>query len=502
LKEAPDGVWKESPQINPGKSVVKVMNRKNSILVVDDELNILEVIKARLEYNNFNVDTATSGKDALSLFAKNNYSAILTDLHMPEMDGFDLMSEIRNYDTEIPIIFLTAHSSLEKAVKSIKKGAYNFLEKPLDAKFVNYIIDAVNDYEEKKQKNTEKFFRSLSWNITRDYPYIIAKSQVMKNVLNRIKKVSGCDSTILIHGESGTGKELVARALHSGRIRKKGDFIVVDCGTTHDMLLESELFGHVKGAFTNAHTDKKGLFELADGGTIFLDEVASISWEMQKKLLRVIQEGEIRRVGDTRYKRINVRIISATNKKLSEAVEKGTFRKDLYYRLNVIAIKIPPLRERAEDVPILTDYFLEMFSDKMGKRPKQFQNHILEMMLDYPWPGNVRELRNFVESAVAVSNGEYIDEEDIEGTDLLNYSMEENDDKNDSISDMEDGNLNLELNERKLIVAALEKSNWVQKDAAKLLGINSRVINYRIKKMKIDCKAKYHDYAFQESESG
>jgi DNA-binding NtrC family response regulator len=462
------------------------MTPTNSVLVVDDEENILEVIKARLEYNDFKVDTATSGKDALLLFKKNNYSAILTDLYMPEMDGFKLMEEIRNYNNEIPVIFLTAHSSLEKAVMSIKEGAYNFLEKPLNAKFVSYIADAVNDYMKKKRNEAERRgAASEDW--PKCFSNIIAESNAMKAVLERVTKVSGYDSTILIHGESGTGKELIAHALHSGGERKEGNFVVVDCGTTHDLLIESELFGHVKGSFTNAHTDKKGLFEFADGGTVFLDEIASVSLEMQKKLLRVIQEGEIRRVGDNNYKKVDVKVVSATNKDLLEAVEKGNFREDLYYRLKVISIKIPPLRERIDDIPVLTDYFLRIFSEKMNKNVLQFDDNIMEIMLRYPWPGNVRELKNFVESAVAVSSSEIICEKDIHGTDLLN-SEEGGGKTTGSVSFGKAENINLKSNERELIIAALKKSNWVQKDAAKLLGISSRVINYKIKKMKIELK--------------
>jgi DNA-binding NtrC family response regulator len=463
-----------------------IMIPVNSILVVDDEENILEVIKARLEYNDFKVDTATSGKDALLLFKKNNYSAVLTDLYMPEMDGFKLMAKIRNYNNEVPVIFLTAHSSLEKAVMSIKEGAYNFLEKPLNEKFVSYIADAVNDYMKKKQNEGEKGI-AVSEDWPKCFSNIIAESDAMKDVLKRIKQVLEYDSTILIHGESGTGKELVARALHSGGVRKKGNFVVVDCGTTHDLLIESELFGHVKGAFTNAHTDKEGLFEFADGGTVFLDEIASISLEMQKKLLRVIQEGEVRRVGDNNYKKVDVKIVSATNKDLLEAVEKGTFREDLYYRLKVISIKIPPLSERVEDIPVLTDYFLKMFSEKMNKNVHKFNENIKEIMLRYPWPGNVRELKNFVESAVAVSSSKIICEKDIQGTDLLNNEKELIK-ATDSVFIGKEENINLKLNERELIISALKKSNWVQKDAAKLLGISSRVINYKIKKMKIVLK--------------
>jgi len=462
------------------------MTPKNSVLVVDDEENILEVIKARLEYNDFKVDTATSGKDALLLFKKNNYSAILTDLYMPEMDGFKLMAEIRNYNDKIPVIFLTAHSSLEKAVMSIKEGAYNFLEKPLNAKFVSYIADAVNDYMKKKQHEAEKMGAAPEdW--PKCFSNIIAESNAMKAVLDRVKKVSGYNSTILIHGESGTGKELIAHALHSGGERKEGNFVVVDCGTTHDLLIESELFGHVKGSFTNAHTDKKGLFEFADGGTVFLDEIASVSLEMQKKLLRVIQEGEIRRVGDNNYKKVDVKVVSATNKDLLEAVEKGTFREDLYYRLKVISIKIPPLRERIDDIPVLADYFLRIFSEKMNKNVLQFEDNIMEIMLRYPWPGNVRELKNFVESAVAVSSSEIICEKDIHGTDMQNSEKGEGK-TTGSVSFGKAENINLKSNERELIIAALKKSNWVQKDAAKLLGISSRVINYKIKKMKIELK--------------
>jgi DNA-binding NtrC family response regulator len=462
------------------------MAHKSSILVVDDEENILQVIKARLEYNDFKVDTATSGEDALLLFKKKNYSAVVTDLYMPEMDGFKLMAEIRNYNSEVPVIFLTARSSLEKAVKSIKAGAYNFLEKPFDAKFVNYITDAVNDYKEKVQDGKCFWPKSGDW--PKCFSHIIAKSEAMKAVLKRIEKVLGYDSTILIHGESGTGKELVAHALHSGGARKDGNFVVVDCGTTHDLLIESELFGHVRGAFTNAHTDKIGLFELANGGTVFLDEVAGISLAMQKKLLRVIQEGEIRRVGDTRYKKVNVKIVSATNKDLLEAVEKGTFREDLYYRLKVISIKIPPLRERIEDIPVLIDYFLGMFSKKMNKKVRKVENNIMEMALRYPWPGNVRELKNFVESAVAVSSSDVICEKDIQVTDLGCYDKGLVKTSTLDLNGKEE-NINLRLNERDLIITALKQSNWVQKDAAKLLGISSRVINYKIKKMKIEYKA-------------
>ncbi len=477
------------------------MLKKKSVLVVDDEQNILDVLKVRLEVNGFRVDVALSGDIALSLFKENQYSAVLLDMKMPSgMNGFEVMKELQKLNSDVPIIFLTAHGTIETAVKSMKNGAFYFLSKPYEAdKLIAQVKEAVLLHDDRPRQAAPQSFE-----LPGCFSGIIAKSEPMRALLGRVNTVLGCESTVLIHGESGTGKELIAKALHYGGTRKDKDFVVIDCGATSDSLLESELFGHVKGAFTNAARDKTGLFEVADGGTIFLDEVASISREMQKKLLRVIQEGEIRKVGSISPKKVDVRIISATNRDLLKAVQSGSFREDLYYRLNVLFFDIPPLRHRKEDIPIIAKSLLKGFAKSMGKNVSSFDSSVLHKMSNYSWPGNVRELRNFVESATAVSQGESITERDIASSDLFKHPNSSHSTASteaplpesqlgigsESFFAEEESSVNLREKEQGLIVEALKKSNWVQKDAAKLLGISSRVINYKVRKFRIDCKSR------------
>jgi len=457
------------------------MAQKSRVLVVDDEKDMLDLLQIRLEHNNFEVDTAISGEDALELISNEKYSAVLADIQMPKMDGLELMVKVREIDENIPIIFLTAHGNIKTAVESMKGGAFYFLEKPFDSpKILEQLRRATDPYRDKKAASINKAPDSSNC-----FSNIIANSKVMHSLLERAKNVLEYDSTVLIHGQSGTGKELLAQALHKGGGRSKNKFVVIDCGATHASLLESELFGHVKGAFTNADRDKEGLFEQADGGTIFLDEIASISNEMQKKLLRVIQEGEIRKVGSAQYKKVDVRIISATNRNLLEAVKKGSFREDLYYRLKVIYFDIPSLFQRREDIPIFAEHFLKEFTQKMGKEYiTGFEKGVMEKMAAYPWPGNIRELKNMVESSVAISRNENISEEDIEGSDILNTHGSES----FVLPVSEKHSIDLKENEKELIVSALKKSDWVQKKAAELLGISSRVINYKVQKLNIRCK--------------
>jgi len=384
-------------------SDISGMNETNHILIVDDAKNILATLQARLESKGFTVDTAISPKKALELLGSNSYSAVLSDMRMPEMDGLELMERIDEIDSELPVIFMTAHGDIKIAVESMKHGAFHFMEKTIDRdELVKQLKDAVNIYNAKKQQG----------NTGDPFSKIIAESEPMKRLLERVRMVLDCSSTTaLIHGESGTGKELIASLLHHGGKRQNEKFVVIDCGATHGALLESELFGHVKGAFTGASKDKEGLFERAHGGTIFLDEVASISREMQKKLLRVIQEGEIRKVGSTSYKKVDVRIISATNRDLLEEVKSGRFREDLYYRLKVLCFDLPPLRDRKDDIAVLAKHFLREFSLKMGKNVSGFEDSVIDKMLAYDWPGNIRELKNVVESSTALSKGDRITEE-------------------------------------------------------------------------------------------
>ncbi len=454
------------------------MINNERLLVVDDEEIMCDVLSALLSAEGYQVDLARDGVQALRLIREKEYGAALLDLMMPEMDGFEVLEELGRLESRPVTIVLTAYATIDKAVKATRLGAFDFITKPFKN---DEILLAVKNALEHRRLSEENIRLKKSLQERYSFKNIIGKSAPMQQIFDLVTQVGPTRSTILIHGESGTGKELVAKAVHAASTRAEGPFVAVNCGNIPPDLLESEIFGHVRGAYTGATSSKKGLFEVADGGTIFLDEVATISMEIQAKLLRVIQEREFRRLGGLENIKVDVRIIAATNVDLQQAVREGAFREDLYYRLNVIAIKIPSLRERSEDIPLLVEHFIRKFAEENGRETCTLDPGALKTLLDYDWPGNVRELENVIERAVVLSSGNVI------SADLFPRNLT----ANLAESGMRFPGDGMPLKERvanyekALIVAALEKTDWNQKKAAQLLAVNATTLSEKLKRLRI-----------------
>jgi two-component system response regulator GlrR len=378
---------------------------KAKILAVDDDPGLLTLMKARLEAAKYDVTLSSGGEEAVACASENIFSAAILDFKMEDMDGIVLMERLLKIQPYLPVIILTAHGTIERAVEATKKGAYDFLTKPFEAKDLLYRIEKALEVGRLKVEVDR-----LRHIVKQRYRFdnIIASSEKMQNILNQVAQISATDSTVCLYGESGTGKELMAKAIHLSSPRSKGPFVAINCGAIPEGLLESELFGHVKGAFTSADGPKKGLLQMADGGTLFMDEIAELSMPLQVKLLRVFQDREFFCVGGLRPIKIDVRLVTATNRDLWKAIQEGKFREDLYYRIHVIPIFLPPLRERIEDVPLLANHFLQHFNQEMNKSVKGFSPEVMQRLMLHPWPGNVRELANVVERAVALSTNDVI----------------------------------------------------------------------------------------------
>ena len=452
-----------------------------TILIVDDEKNYTLILAAVLEDAGFETLTANSGPEALEVLSESDVDLILTDMKMPAMDGIDLLERIKKEDADLPVIMMTAHGTVEKAVEAMQKGAYNYILKPFDnERLVLYANKAVSMYRVVKEN------RQLRSAVESRYSFhnIIGKSKAMQDLFHIIRKVAPAAATVLIEGASGTGKELVANALHFNSPRKDKPFVAVNCSALAESLLESELFGHEKGAFTGAVSMKKGRFEIADGGTLFLDEIGELFSGLQVKLLRVLQERVIERVGGVKPIPVNIRLIVATNKSLKAEVAKGNFRVDLFYRLNVVPITLPPLRERLEDIRALVGHFIAKYSDERntGLPVTGIDREVERLFYEYDWPGNVRELENVIERAVVMSPEEIIQVSDLPKDFIDNaYSTLHMD------GIPVDANLydTLALVEKNMIVRALKKANYVQTQAADLLGIGKSGLNQKIKKYKL-----------------
>jgi two-component system response regulator GlrR len=386
---------KERPYL---KSDSNTMNHfKGKILVVDDDRNILEVIKMRLVSGGYQVTTTGNAKEALHLAEQSKFDLLVLDLKLDEGDGISLMEEI---NPDIPVIILTAYGTIKSAVNAMKKGAYGYLTKPFEGHELLLQID--NCLEKNRLSREVESLRQL---VKKKYGFdnIIGKSEKMKKVFEQVTLAAATDSNVYIEGKSGTGKELIAKNLHVASNRKDGPFIAVNCAAIPDTLMESELFGYEKGAFTGANKDKKGLFAESSGGTFFLDEISEMSLAMQAKILRALEEKEFYPVGSRQTIKVDARIIAASNKNLEQEVEKGRFREDLFYRIHVIPIKLPPLQERKEDIPLLSRHFLQKYSKEMGKDVNGFSINAMQKLMSYPWPGNIRELENTIECAVAMT---------------------------------------------------------------------------------------------------
>jgi two-component system, NtrC family, response regulator PilR len=451
------------------------------ILVVDDDEGIREFLEIMLTREGYDVTTAPDATKALSRCRKEKFDLILTDLRMPKVDGIEFLKAVKEISQEAMVILITAYASPETAVSAMKEGAYDYIEKGFNIEDIKTIISGALDKKGIKKEDA-LFIKEVVDAVS--FGNMIGKSKGMLKVYSLIKKVAETPTNVLILGESGTGKELVARAIHENSPRKNMPFAVINCGGVPESLLESELFGYVKGAFTGAYGDKPGLFEVARGGTIFLDEIGDLPPLLQVKLLRVVQEKTFRRVGGTEEKKVDVRIISATNKNLEEKVKDGSFREDLFFRLNVIPINIPPLRERKEDIPVLTKYFIEKCSQAFGKEVRTISSYALELLMKYAFPGNVRELENIIERSVALETSNIILPENLH----LAGSLQEMRGYSD-IDIPDDGfNLNDEVAkyEKHLIEKALKKTKGSKTKAAEILQVSFDSLRYRIEKLAIE----------------
>ncbi|MDD5167928.1 MAG: sigma-54 dependent transcriptional regulator [Syntrophales bacterium] len=450
------------------------------ILVVDDDQGMRDFLEIMLTREGYLVSTVNSAEKALALCKKEKFNLIITDLKMPKMDGIDFLKYIKDYDQDVTVILITAFASAETALSAMREGAYDYIEKDFNIEDLNKIIRKALD--KKGVKREEDFIRDSA-----DVVYfsrMISKSKEMMKIFNTIKKVAETTTNVLILGESGTGKELVAKAIHDNSPRKHMPFVVINCGGVPENLLESEFFGYMKGAFTGAYSDKAGLFEIARAGTIFLDEIGELSPFIQVKLLRVVQEKTFRRIGGADDIHVDVRIISATNRHLAEKVKDGSFREDLFYRLNVIPILLPPLRKRPEDIPVLSKYFIEKYSKEFSKEVKTISTYALELLMDYPFPGNIRELENIIERSVALESSSIILPENL----VLSCSMERNSVDGEEPFPEKGINLNDELSnyEKRLIEKALKKANGSKTKAAELLHITIDSLKYRVDKLAIE----------------
>lgn len=494
-----------------------VSTHRHRILVLDDELAIQQLLKSILEGEGYDVVHTDDGTVALNIIATQGVDLIIQDLRMSKMNGLDFLRQLKERHPLIPSIVLTAFGTFGTAVEAMRLGAYTHLSKPFDTEEMRETVSrALNRIEigKKSPRSTAPFID------------IISNSSLMSTISSFVKRVSPTDSTVLITGESGTGKELIARAIHYNSLRADQVFVPVNCGAFTETLLESELFGHLKGSFTNAIADRKGVFESADGGTLFLDEVGELTLPIQVKLLRVLETRMFKPVGGTKETKVDVRFITATNKNLERMVVEGRFREDLFYRLNVIPIVLPPLRDRKDDIPLLAGHFLARLSKRLNKTMSGIDDSVIEKLLSYAWPGNVRELENCIERAVALAKGKWITLEELTDTVLGTgisrlqptpndgnpgrnavppfYSVAEEERQDESPRSDPSGALpqvalplkgiDLERHlldqERSYILQALERSNWNLTEAAKLLNMTFRSIRYRVSKLGIERRPK------------
>ncbi len=453
---------------------------KPRILIVDDEESIREFLEIMLKKEGYEVSTAEDGLKAKDLLSKRNFNMVISDLQMPNMTGIELLKHVRETYPETVFMLITAFGTTENAVEAMKMGAYDYLTKPFKIDEVR-----INIQNALRTSSLEVENRVLKKELTKEYSFqsLVGNSEVMHRIYDLVKRVSQAPTNVLVTGESGTGKEVVAKAIHYNGPLKERPFVTINCGAIPEQLMESEMFGHKKGSFTGAIADKSGLFEVADGGTLFLDEVGELPVQIQVKLLRAIQERVIRRVGATDDIKVEVRIIAATNRDLEKMVKDGTFRQDLFYRLNVINIKTPSLRERKDDIPLLANHFLRKYNDRLSKTINAISAEAMESLKKYDYPGNVRELENIIERTVALEGGATILPESLPP--FVNTLSGR---KMASSNEIEIGPEGLELDkvvgqiEKELIVKAIHQAGGVKKKAAKLLHITFRSMRYRVEK--------------------
>lgn len=453
-----------------------------SILVIDDNPAIIKLMAKILKANNYEVSTASGGELGIKKLEKNDYDLVFTDLMMPDISGMEVLEHVISKSPKTMCIILTAHGTIKSSVDAIKNGAFDYITKPVSPSELLVVVEKALKFKNLEEENIR-----LKKELRGKYNYtnLVGTSKAIKKIYNLIEKVADTDGTVLITGASGTGKELIARAIHYISNRSDKPLVVVSCGAIPEALLESELFGHEKGAFTGAFKRRIGRFEMANGGTIFLDEIGEMSPALQVKLLRVLQEQKFERVGGTKTIHVDLRIIAATNKNLTTAINNETFREDLYYRLNVIPIKVPSLKKRKSDIPLLLDFFLKKFQRGKEKRVTGFLPVAMDAMIAYDWPGNVRELENVVKRLTILCEDQVVSFDD------LPEIIQE---KSRSVQSSDEVIMEQDLNfheavkdyEKKIILEALERTNWVKSKAAKLLNINRTTLVAKIKKQNID----------------
>jgi two-component system nitrogen regulation response regulator NtrX len=434
----------------------------NTILLVDDQKNILKAISLELKLEGYNVLTANSGFEGLQVIANNDIDLVMLDVLMPDIDGIETLRKIKELRSDLPVIMMSAQGTIEMAVNATKLGAYDFIEKGREGIDLEPVLVKIRNglaFSKLTVENTE-----LREQLKEKYN-IVGSSFAMQELHTQIQKAGPSDGRSLIYGENGTGKDLVAHAIHQNSQRRNMPFVKINCAAIPEELIESELFGHEKGSFTGAINQLIGKFELADGGTIFLDEIGDMSQKTQSKVLRVLQDGEFQRVGSQKVTKVDVRVIAATNKDLQEEIQKGNFREDLYYRLNVIPIYVPPLREHNEDIPELVTYFVSEFCKESGKKPKRFSSDAIEALMNYNWPGNIRQLRNVIERMLIMVDHDEIVEVDVNWALGIKQPEKPKTLTEQGLKDM------VGQSEKELIISALESNNWNVSLAAQQLNL-------------------------------
>jgi len=455
--------------------------KKEHILVVDDEQGMRQFLNKLLMDNGYKVSTAENGNAALGLIAKQVPDLALIDFKMPGMDGLQVLSKIKAMFPQVTVIMMTAYGTMENAIRAIRLGAYDYISKPFE---IDAILLGLDKALEKKRLEAENLLLRQELKKTYTFSDIISENPIMLKMFELIKKVAPTKSTVLIQGQTGTGKELVARAIHALSPRQEKNFVPVDCAALTESLLESELFGHVRGAFTGASQDKKGLFEVADGETIFLDEIGHISKEVQAKLLRVLQDGQIKRVGEALTRMVDVRLIAASNEDIEKAVKQGTFREDLFYRLNVVPAWIPPLMDRAEDIPMLVEHFILKYNRIESKKVEGMTSAALKILMDYSWPGNVRELENIIHRAVVMATEYEIDLADLPQV-VRTAQTADLRDKSRTLNFKKAKQRAIESFEQRFLTEALMRHDGNVSQAAKEIGLDRRNLHKKLKNYKL-----------------
>lgn len=465
-----------------------MLQERIRILVVDDDVSIRNMLNIVLKKSGYTVTTADSSEAALKRLKSETFELVISDIKMPGISGIELLKKIKSIQFDVPVIMITAFASANDAVEAMKLGAEDYITKPFNLDELKLII---NKSLYKKRIEVENLKLKSQLTEKEKFENIVGQNHRMLQIFELIDTISHTDSTVLISGESGTGKELIARAIHNKSSRGKKEFISINCGALPENLLESELFGHSKGAFTDAYKDKSGLFEQADNGTLFLDEVGEMSQKMQVKLLRAIQEQKIRRVGSNTEIEVDVRILSATNRDLMESMKTGEFRSDLFYRLNVISITVPPLRERIDDIPLLLNYFLKYYNKRFNRSIEGFEKDAVDLFMNYPWPGNIRELENVVERAVALEKNAFICKNALP-SDLLYNIPETNGPETDIGAMLREGDFDfsqyIDDISKRIIIKALELNNNNMKQTAGALKLNYRSLRYLLEKYNLKDK--------------